>query len=95
MKTELKEAVEQLHNCKAEWSESIPINETFQGHTVWEGKVQVFELSSHPKVKKCYVWSHPMEGSDKSKFYAILHQGPVDSPEACVRAAIVSEYGEK
>ena len=28
----------------------------------------------------------------KRKFFAVLHQGPVDSPQAAVRAAIVAEF---
>jgi len=61
------------------------------GQTVWEGVVQVFNLIDHPTAKKCYAWSYVVDDTEKRRFFAILHQGPVDSPVAAVRAAIVHE----
>ncbi|MBC2714336.1 MAG: hypothetical protein HF978_03420 [Desulfobacteraceae bacterium] len=88
----LKKAILDLHGCKSEWVESLPIKEVFQGQTAWEGVVEIFELIDHPTTKKCYAWSHAVDGSSKRKYIAVLHDGPVDSPEKAVRAAIVSEY---
>jgi hypothetical protein len=31
-----------------------------------------------------------LEGSKKRKFFAVLHQGPVDSAEKAIKAAIVA-----
>ena len=86
----LKQAIRNLHGCDAAWVEAVPIKETFQGQTVWEGAVQVFELIDHPTAARCYAWSHATEG-EKRRFVAVLHWGPVDSPEKAVRAAIVQE----
>ena len=88
----LEKAIRDLHGCDAAWVEAVPVKETFQGQTVWEGTVQVFELIGHPTAKRCYAWSHATEG-EKRRFVAVLHQGPVDSPVAAVRAAIVQEQG--
>lgn len=66
------------------------MNETFQGQTIWEATVEVFDLAGHPTAKRCYAWSHATTGK-KRRFVAVLHQGPVDSPEKAVRAAIVRE----
>lgn len=33
----------------------------------------------------------PIEGSDKRRFFAVLHKPPVTSPAEAVRAAIVAE----
>jgi len=41
----LAKTIHDLHGCKASWIKSIPVKETFQGKTVWEGEVQVFDLS--------------------------------------------------
>ena len=65
--------------------------ETFEGQTVWEGVVEVFALQGHPTATRCYVWSHTVDGSEKRRFVAVLHQGPVNSPKAAVRAAIIEE----
>ena len=92
MDLELKIAVERLHNCKSKWVESFPVKETFEGQTVWDGTVQVFDLIDHPTAKRCYAWSYVVDDSGKRTFFAVLHQGPVDSPENAVKAAIVSEH---
>jgi hypothetical protein len=87
----LKKAILDLHGCKAKWVESIPVKEVFEGETVWEGVVQVFDLIDHPKAKRCYAWSHELEGSKKRRFFVVLHQGPIDSAEKAVKAAVISE----
>jgi hypothetical protein len=86
----LAKAILDLHGCKATWIKSVPVKEVFEGETVWEGIVQVFEID-HPKSKLCYAWSHELEGSKKRRFLAVLHQGVVDSPQKAVRAAIVRD----
>ena len=45
---QLKEAVERMHGGAATLAQSVPIRETFEGKTVWEGVVHVFELAGHP-----------------------------------------------
>jgi hypothetical protein len=85
----LQKAILDLHGCKSTWIESVPVKEVFKGETVWEGVVQVFEVQGHPRATRCYAWSHELEGSKKRRFFAVLHQGAVDSPEKAVRAAIV------
>lgn len=84
-----------LHSCKASWVESIPVKEVFEGETVWEGIVEVFNLEDHPTAKRCYAWSHSIGHSRKRKFFAALHQGPVKSAQDAVRAAIVGEFRNK
>ena len=91
---ELKRAVEVQHGCKATVFQSVPIKETFSGKTVWEGVVYTFSLTGHPTARRAYAWSSPIEGSDKRRFFAVLHQWPVTSPVEAVRAAIVVEQKE-
>ena len=91
----LKQAVERTHRCFARLSQSAPVKETHGGSIVWEGVVHVFDLSGHPTATRAYAWSFPIEGSDKRRFFAVLHQGPVKSPLDAIRAAIVAEHGAK
>jgi hypothetical protein len=88
---QLQEAVESMHNCKARLAQSVPVRERHGEATVWEGVVHVFDLTGHPKASKAYAWSSPIEGSDKRRFFAVLHLPPVTSPVEAVRAAIVAE----
>lgn len=88
---ELKRAVESQHGCTATLLQSVPVKEIFGGETVWEGIVRVFRIHGHPKANTAYAWSSPIEGSDKRRFFAVLHQPPITSPVEAVRAAIVAE----
>lgn len=89
--SELRTAVERQHHCKATLVQSVPLKEEYKGETVWEGVVHVFDLEGHPTAPRAYAWSSPIEGSDKRRFFAVLHQLPVVSPRQAVRAAIVAE----
>jgi hypothetical protein len=86
----LQEAIRHLHGAEAVFVESVPLREVFGSKTVWEGEVQVFDLRGHPTAKRAYAWSHATEGT-KRRFYAVLHEGPVDSPVKAVRASIVAD----
>jgi hypothetical protein len=91
----LQQAVEQMHHCAARLAQSVPVAETHDGATVWEGVVHVFDLTGHSTATRAYAWSSPIEGSDKRRFFAVLHQGPIRSPADAVRAAIVAEHRQK
>ena len=80
-----------MHGVESKHVESVPVKESFQGKTVWEGIVEVFELIGHPKAQRVYAWSHETDGPQK-RHVTVLHVAPIDSPQAAVRAAIVQEY---
>ncbi len=92
---DLIKAIQDLHSCKATYSESVEIKEEFEGQTVWEGRVHVFNIEGHPDTDTCYAWTSPIEGSDMRQYYAVLHIPPVDSPEMAVRASIVVDHKGK
>lgn len=92
---ELKRAVESQHGCTATLAQSVPVKETFGGKTVWHGVVHVFKIHGHPKATQAYAWSSPIEGSDKRRFFAVLHVPPITSPSDAVRAAIIAEAKAK
>ncbi len=88
----LQVAVSQLHNCGAVWRESVPVHEVFRGQTVWQGEVEVFDLTGHPKAKRAYGWSHK-EGKDDTgeRFVAVLEIPPVESAVTAVRVQVVKD----
>lgn len=88
---ELKTVVERQHGGKARFVQSVPVSEEFEGKTVWEGTVHVFDLENHPKANRAYAWSSAVEGS-KRRFFVVLHLPPITSPKQAVRAAIVQEH---
>jgi hypothetical protein len=91
----LKVAVEAQHGGNAVLIGAEPVKETFNGQTVWEGVVHVFDLEGNAKATRAYAWSSPIEGSDKRRFHAVLHLGGIRSPADAVRAAIVAERQRK
>jgi hypothetical protein len=92
---QLQKAVEGMHNCSAQLTQSVPVTEAHKGTTVWKGVVRVFDLTGHPTATRAYAWSSPIEGSDKRRFFAVLHQGAIKSPLDAVRAAIVAEHRQQ
>jgi len=91
---ELREVIRRLHGVDSSHLESVPIKETFQGKTVWEGVVEVFELKNHPQAKRLYAWAHDTDDPKKRRHVTILHLGPITSPLLAVRAAIIQEQRE-
>jgi hypothetical protein len=90
---QLQKAIEGLHRCSARFAQSVPVKETHNGAAAWDDVVHVFHLEGHPTASVIYAWSSPNEGTtDKRRFFAVLHQGPITSPKAAVRAAIVAEH---
>jgi hypothetical protein len=80
----LQLTVEHLHDCSAIWIKSVPVCEVFQGKTVWQGDVEVFDLTGHPKAKRCYGWSY----GEPEQFITILELPPVDSAESAVKVGV-------
>ena len=85
----LQATIERLHGCDSRWRKAVPVHETFEGKTVWQGEVQVFNLLGHPETGMCYAWSYQTE-KGKRRFVALLHHRGVDSPVKAVQAAIAS-----
>jgi hypothetical protein len=90
---ELRDVIHHLHGAKAKHMESVPVTETFQGQTVWDGIVEVFHLNGHPKTDRVYAWIHATDDPAKPKRHVtVLHIPPVVSPQTAVQAAIVQEF---
>jgi hypothetical protein len=85
----LRSVIWKLYQCGAVWEKTVPVHEVFQGKTVWQGDVEVFQAMQHPKAKRVYAWGYT-EG-DKTNYTAVLELPPVESPETAVRAAIMRD----
>jgi hypothetical protein len=73
--------------------ESVPVREMFGDKVAWEGVVEVFGLSKHPRATRCYAWSY---GEGKDRQYVIaLGVPPVVSAQTAVRASVVAEARKK
>ena len=79
------EAIQATHGAPSHLVARERVTETFEGETVWEGEVLVFELEGHPTAERCYCWEVDGEVT------AVLGEGPVKSARDAVRAAIAAE----
>ena len=80
-------SIYETHGCTAALTgEQMHVREMMGDLVVWEGMVLIFDLRGHESADKCYAWS--VDG----RVTAVLHEGPVDSPKAAVRAAITAEH---
>lgn len=92
---DLKEVIRRLHGVGSTHRESVPVKEVFNGQTVWEGIVEVFDLHGHPKANTAYAWAHETDDpSNPVRHVTVLHIPPAVSPITAVRAAIVQELRE-
>ena len=89
---ELQAVIRKLHGVESNHIESVPVKERFQGKTVWEGIVEVFELKNHPTAPRAYAWAHDTDDPQNPRRHVtVLHLHPIKSAQDAVRAAIVQE----
>jgi hypothetical protein len=89
---ELRDVIRRVHGAEATHVESVPVKETFQGKTVWEGIVEVFDLAGHPMAFRAYAWSHDTDNyASPRRHVTVLHAHPVKSAQDAVRAFIIQE----
>ena len=80
----LEMTIEHLHGCGAIHRATVPVHEVFQGKTVWQGDVEVFELVKHPTAKRCYGWSY----GEPEEFITILELPPVTDAQSAVKVGV-------
>jgi hypothetical protein len=84
----LRALVETHEKCKATHVESVPIRETFNGQLVWEGVVEVFAITNHPAIPRCYAWNY-VKGRE-TQFVTVLETPPVKDALSAVRTWLAS-----
>jgi hypothetical protein len=93
---ELQDVIRKLHGSETTHVETVPVKETFQGQTVWEGTVEVFDLLDHPTARRIYAWSHDTDDPENPRRHVtVLHLPPAITPLKAVQASIVSDYREQ
>jgi hypothetical protein len=84
--------IRKLHKAKAKHVESVHVTEVFQGKTIWDGMVEVFDLKGHPKTDRAYAWTHATDDPKQPRrSVTVLHIPPAISPQTAVQAVILQE----
>jgi hypothetical protein len=85
----LKQAVEAEHGGAATFVHSVPVFESFRGKTLWNGAVQVFDLTESPSgAARAYAWSIGLPDGQRRSF-TVLHGGAIASARDAVRAVVL------
>lgn len=80
----LIQVITHLHKCRAKHIGTVPVREAFQGQTLWQGDVEVFELTGHPKAGRCYGWTY----GEPEEFMTILELPPVTDAQSAVKVGV-------
>jgi hypothetical protein len=83
----LEKAIKDLHGFRSTHLQSVPVEETFQGKTVWKGVVEVFQVHHHQRAGFAFAWSYK-DDDGKEHYVAVLGVPPVNLPVDAVRAYI-------
>ena len=59
----LRQVILELHGCSSRHVSTVPVQQTSQGHTVWQGLIEVFDLINHPKADREF-WGRGILGTD-------------------------------
>lgn len=86
----LLDAIRHVEDVEASHAETAHVREVRAGLVVWEGDIEVFRLTNHPKAKRAYAWSEATTGT-KRRFFVVLHSVGIDSPVAALRASILAD----
>lgn len=78
---DLEEAIRNLHGAEPKFVETVPVHLEIHGQLVWDGEVQVFDLTGHATAPRAYAWSCATTG-ERRQFVAVLHVPGVESAEA-------------
>lgn len=89
----LQNVIFQRHACESSWVESLPVHDVYQGQIIWNGLVEVFSLSGHPKARIAYAWIDQEERRDTRELVeTVLGIPPVDSPLSAVWASMTADF---
>lgn len=86
---ELRLTIERVHRCRAEYRRTVSVNERAGGKTVWQGDVEIFWLTDHPKARRCFAWAIGGECESLGcRVETVLDIPPVIGPVTAVRSAL-------
>lgn len=86
----LKRVIELLHGGTGSFKRSVRVVRPTGVPGTWDGIVHVFDLKDNPQATRAYAWACPISGSDKPRYFALLHNANVRGPGEAVKAAVAA-----
>jgi hypothetical protein len=88
----LQDVIRNVHGCESRHIETVHVCQELEGHPVWTGDVEIFELSAPLAGRKCFAWGYLEERPRKQRRYVTVLEAPaVVSAQDAVRASLVSD----
>lgn len=87
---ELARAIKATHGASCVFVRTVPVKEVFQGKTAWNGEVEVFALTDHPKALLCFAWGVRRDDEKGWDVTAVLGVPPVHTAHDAVKVAIAA-----
>ena len=84
----------EIHWCMSKHVSTVPVHETLEGKTVWQGEVEVFDLIHHYKANRCYAWTY-QDDDGRTQYMVVLDLPPVNSAQYAVKSAIAAQVKNK
>jgi hypothetical protein len=76
-----------FHDCDASHVESVPLRKAVGRKMAWDGVVEVFTLSGHPRATRAFAWHYREDG--KTTTAVVLDLPPIKSPETAVKMEVL------
>lgn len=89
---QLKELIEREYSTTVTHVETVPVHETFEGETIWDGEVEVFDVPEFPDADRVFAWAFEDESGEQQ--ITVAQIPPATTPENAVKAYLVSQYGK-
>ncbi len=86
----LQKAIKKTFGLESAHVETVGVVETFRGQVLFDGDVEVFDVTGHPDAKRCYAWANDIETGSNST--VVLERPPIKTALDAVRAAILTEH---
>lgn len=83
----LKRVIELQHGGTGSFLRSVRVHKPAANTVSWDGIVHVFDLKDNPQSTRAYAWASPIKGSDKPRYFAVLHNAAIRGPSEAVKAA--------
>jgi len=91
---QLKALIEQQYGTTATHVETVPVHETFNGETIWDGEVEVFDVPEFENADRVFAWNFEDDDGEQQQV-TVAQISPASDPSTAVKAYLISQYGNR
>jgi hypothetical protein len=85
--SELCMAIRQVLDADAQPAGVVELRLRCRNGKDWHGSVHVFDISGHPRARRCYAWPEALDAMS-TIVRVVPHAGRITSPEQAVRSIL-------